>query len=168
MPDIVLGFQQSAFRNVDPDMLSLHPSVRLNRWQRDKVLSFVPPDGTFTLCSYSLPLPSTAPLPVHIRPNLSLHKDRGKLEISVQPARSPTAPVENLVLVATLPASAEGVKVETSVGKAVWDVLGKVISTPWCRLFLLRETKRVMSISAFAGPSDGFPRKRWKRRGFPY
>lgn len=106
-------------------MVSLHPSVRLSRWQRDKVLSFVPPDGTFTLCSYSLPLPSVAPIPLQIRPNLSIHKDRGKLEVSLQPPRSLAAPVENVVLVATLPASADEVKVETSVGKAVWDVLGK-------------------------------------------
>ncbi|KAI9003902.1 Mu homology domain-containing protein [Hyaloraphidium curvatum] len=125
MPDIVLAFQPSGMKNLDPDMVSLHPSVRLNRWQRDRILSFVPPDGTFTLCSYSLPLPSSSPLPVHVRPSVAIHKNRGKLEISVQPSRSGVNVVENLVLVATLPASAGEVKVETSQGKAVWDVIGK-------------------------------------------
>ncbi|KAK5120646.1 hypothetical protein LTR85_006004 [Meristemomyces frigidus] len=33
-----------------------HPCVRLNRWNSDGVLSFVPPDGRFALCGYEVDL----------------------------------------------------------------------------------------------------------------
>jgi len=48
MPDLTLAF-------VNPrlvDDCSFHPSVRFNKWEADKVLSFVPPDGHFRLMSY--------------------------------------------------------------------------------------------------------------------
>lgn len=48
MPDLTLNF-------VNPrlvDDCSFHPSVRFNKWETDKVLSFVPPDGHFRLMSY--------------------------------------------------------------------------------------------------------------------
>ena len=32
----------------------MHPCVRLSRYERDKVMSFVPPDGKFKLASYSV------------------------------------------------------------------------------------------------------------------
>lgn len=43
MPDLSVSFQR-------PDMVSmasLHPCVRVARWDRERVLSFVPPDGKF-------------------------------------------------------------------------------------------------------------------------
>lgn len=48
MPDLTLSF-------VNPrlvDDCSFHQSVRFNKWESDKVLSFVPPDGHFRLMSY--------------------------------------------------------------------------------------------------------------------
>jgi len=45
IPDLILAF-------VDPDVIddcSFHPCVRYNRYERDKTVSFVPPDGTFEL-----------------------------------------------------------------------------------------------------------------------
>jgi len=48
MPDIVLRLS----RNVVLDDISLHPCVRYARYEREGVLSFVPPDGAFTLMDY--------------------------------------------------------------------------------------------------------------------
>lgn len=42
MPDLTLSF-------INPrllDDISFHPCVRYKRWESEKVLSFVPPDGT--------------------------------------------------------------------------------------------------------------------------
>mmetsp|Transcript_18364 Transcript_18364/g.40135 ORF Transcript_18364/g.40135 Transcript_18364/m.40135 type:complete len:468 (-) Transcript_18364:207-1610(-) len=50
MPDITLTFQ-------NPQMLGdarLHPSVRFARFASDRALSFVPPDGQFTLMQYKI------------------------------------------------------------------------------------------------------------------
>lgn len=48
MPELVMSFQSSQLI----DDASLHPCVRLRRWEQDRIVSFVPPDGAFRLLSY--------------------------------------------------------------------------------------------------------------------
>lgn len=48
MPDLSLSFNQPHI----VDDVSFHPCVRYNRWEQNKVVSFVPPDGQFKLMSY--------------------------------------------------------------------------------------------------------------------
>jgi AP-3 complex subunit mu len=48
VPDLTLTF-------VDPSVIddcSFHPCVRYNRWEKDQLISFVPPDGPFELMRY--------------------------------------------------------------------------------------------------------------------
>ena len=50
IPDLTLTF-------CDPSLLddcSLHPCVRLRKFESERVISFVPPDGDFTLCEYKV------------------------------------------------------------------------------------------------------------------
>lgn len=58
-PECVLKFQ-------DPSVLqdvSFHPCVRIGRYERDRVMSFVPPDGNFQLMTYKVKARQpTAPL----------------------------------------------------------------------------------------------------------
>ncbi|KIY45989.1 clathrin adaptor, mu subunit [Fistulina hepatica ATCC 64428] len=67
-PDLTLKFSNS---NVLSDC-AFHPCVRLGRWTANKILSFVPPDGHFTLMDYRFtPASSTAaqssiPLPISL------------------------------------------------------------------------------------------------------
>lgn len=58
--------------------------VRLARFQRDKALSFIPPDGEFSLASYWIP-DSTLNLPFHFSVSVSYHSDHGKLQIAASP-----------------------------------------------------------------------------------
>lgn len=53
----------------DPEILanaSFHPCVRLGKFDRDKTLNFVPPDGAFTLAEYWLQS-ADVKLPFHFR-----------------------------------------------------------------------------------------------------
>lgn len=50
IPDLVLTFNKP---NLIDDC-SFHPCVRYGRYERDKVVSFVPPDGNFELLKYSI------------------------------------------------------------------------------------------------------------------
>lgn len=34
------------------DDVSFHPCIRFKRWESERVLSFIPPDGNFRLISY--------------------------------------------------------------------------------------------------------------------
>ena len=48
MPDLIL-------RWVNPSLIddvNFHPCVRYNRYEMDRMISFVPPDGEFTLMTY--------------------------------------------------------------------------------------------------------------------
>lgn len=50
VPDLLLTFKDPALI----DDCSFHPCVRYGQFERDKVVSFVPPDGQFELMKYSL------------------------------------------------------------------------------------------------------------------
>jgi AP-3 complex subunit mu len=48
MPDLSLTFTNPHIL----DDVSFHPCVRYNRFEQHKVVSFVPPDGSFKLMNY--------------------------------------------------------------------------------------------------------------------
>ncbi|CAE7454450.1 AP3M1, partial [Symbiodinium microadriaticum] len=73
VPDLTLQF-------TDPTVLddcSFHPCVRYKRYDKDKVVSFVPPDGQFELMRYRVNRPGSSPIvpPCFCQPQLSF--DRG-------------------------------------------------------------------------------------------
>jgi AP-3 complex subunit mu len=65
IPDLLLTFK-------DPHVIddcSFHPCVRYGRFERDQVISFVPPDGNFELMKYSIAADKRA----HFSPPLDCH-----------------------------------------------------------------------------------------------
>lgn len=70
VPDLLLTFK-------NPDVIddcSFHPCVRYARYESDRVLSFVPPDGDFELMRYRVSLPEHARgfnPPLYCQPQLS-------------------------------------------------------------------------------------------------
>ncbi|CAE6509897.1 unnamed protein product [Rhizoctonia solani] len=90
---------------------SFHPCVRLQKFLQTKQLSFVPPDGNFTLLTYQLPVPSPnpaapPPLPIHLKSDVSLHEHGGAFEITAT-ARS-SKMLENVCVEFKLGDSATG------------------------------------------------------------
>ncbi|KAA8493537.1 AP-3 complex subunit mu-1 [Porphyridium purpureum] len=82
MPDLKLVF-------TDPLMISdcsLHPCVRYASYERDKVLSFVPPDGKCTLMRYIVRNPQVS-LPIEIQSDIRFNADRheGSVRITFVP-----------------------------------------------------------------------------------
>jgi hypothetical protein len=58
--------------------LSLHPCVRYYQWVQQKVISFVPPDGLFTLVRYRAGASSTPiPPPISCVPEFYIKKEGG-------------------------------------------------------------------------------------------
>jgi AP-3 complex subunit mu len=83
MPEVSLSLKNpSVLQNA-----SFHPCVRLHRFQRDNVLSFIPPDGEFTLVSYWIP-DTTLSLPFVIGGELKYHDDVGKMQFTAAPKLS--------------------------------------------------------------------------------
>merc|ERR1711920_844639 len=80
IPEVLMSLRNPAvLQNV-----SFHPCVRLHRFERDKALSFIPPDGEFTLASYYVP-DTTLNLPFTVNISLSYHAEHGKLTIQANP-----------------------------------------------------------------------------------
>ncbi|KAG0053065.1 AP-3 complex subunit mu-2 [Gryganskiella cystojenkinii] len=123
MPDLTLAF-------VNPrlvDDCSFHPSVRFNKWETDKVLSFVPPDGHFRLMSYRVNLPSQQNLPIQVKPSINIGANGGKFDISVSLRNTDGKPVENVVLTLPLHKSTNSLTAHCNVGQYMFDPVGKVL-----------------------------------------
>ncbi|KCV71346.1 hypothetical protein H696_02294 [Fonticula alba] len=84
MPDLTLRFTNP---NILEDV-SLHPCVRIARYERERVISFVPPDGAFDLLSYRVPSDSSYMLPINVRGQCTYSKSDGQLNISVMVPRN--------------------------------------------------------------------------------
>ena len=64
-PDLTLSFHEAQFL----DDCAFHPCVRLNRWERERVVSFIPPDGKFILFTYRVRGITSAP--IYVNPQIS-------------------------------------------------------------------------------------------------
>lgn len=85
LPEVLLSLR-------NPGVLqdvSFHPCVRLQRFERDKSLSFVPPDGEFTLASYWI-TDTTLQLPFNFSVSVTYHAEHGKISIAASPKLSVT------------------------------------------------------------------------------
>jgi len=123
-PDLLLSF-------TNPHILSdcsFHPCVRLQRWSRDKIFSFVPPDGKFTLAEYryspntrfpatssSTPSHGTAtvkdniPIPFSLKTNFDLQEYSASFDITIT-SRLTTRLLENVVVELNLGEGASAIK----------------------------------------------------------
>lgn len=57
--------------------------ARYTKWERDHVLSFIPPDGKFKLLEYQAMVGTRIPLPLSLKAGLSVEDNGGKS--AVQP-----------------------------------------------------------------------------------
>ena len=77
MPDVLLRISGSdAF-----DDVALHKSIRHSRYESDRTVSFVPPDGNFTLLKYrAKPLLNYQPA-FYVKPQVSFHSQGGRINV---------------------------------------------------------------------------------------
>jgi hypothetical protein len=79
-PDVTLALSPSSAISTP----SFHRCVRLSRWSKNPgTLSFVPPDGAFTLLAYDYPDPSPIDLPLRIETKLDANT--GDFELRLTP-----------------------------------------------------------------------------------
>ncbi|XP_011502417.1 PREDICTED: AP-3 complex subunit mu-1 isoform X1 [Ceratosolen solmsi marchali] len=124
MPDLTLSF-------VNPrlfDDVSFHPCVRLKRWESEKMLSFIPPDGNFRLLSYHIGPPNIVAIPIYIRHNINLREPGGgKLDITVGPKQTIGRIVENVSLIIPMPKIVLNCNLFSNQGKYSFDPVSKIL-----------------------------------------
>ncbi|KAK4052782.1 hypothetical protein OIV83_002069 [Microbotryomycetes sp. JL201] len=133
MPDLSLTF-------TDPSQLddcAFHPSVRFGKWNKDKVVSFVPPDGSFSLMQYQVgglikqSLTSSAAsahavLPISVTSSVTHGAQGGAFSITLT-SRTPYArPMTNIQVRLALGKGANGLTATVSGGGYLRDAGGKV------------------------------------------
>ncbi|KAL5251196.1 hypothetical protein ACHWQZ_G016788 [Mnemiopsis leidyi] len=121
MPDLSMSF-------INPRLLddvSFHPCVRLKRWENEKILSFVPPDGCFVLMSYHISTQNQVAIPVYVRAMINFKDGMGKVDITVGPKQTLGKTVDNVVITVPMPKEVTGCSMTTSVGTYTFDPVSK-------------------------------------------
>ncbi|GBG90153.1 hypothetical protein CBR_g50247 [Chara braunii] len=112
MPEIIVRFHNpSIIENV-----RFHPCVRIVNWERDRLLSFLPPDGPFKLMSYRVK--NLVNVPVYVKPQTTYQSGEGRLQVTVGIKHDTGKPIENMTVTAPLPNATSSAEVETNHGSA--------------------------------------------------
>jgi len=91
-PDLLLKFHNP---NIMDDV-SFHPCVRIARYEREGVISFVPPDGKFKLLEYRSK--GNIPIPINIVPNILFQETSGTIKIVISPKNIPDKKLEDITI----------------------------------------------------------------------
>ncbi|PIL36674.1 hypothetical protein GSI_00363 [Ganoderma sinense ZZ0214-1] len=140
-PDLLLSFSNAQSLHD----CSFHPCVRLQRWSRDKVLSFVPPDGKFKLMDYRY-APATASavaqtsIPIVFRPTIQIDEHGGTIDVTLS-SRLSTRTMENMFVELYLGEGASGASCIAS-HNASWSYSPKTQTLVW-------EIKQVMPSASY-------------------
>jgi AP-3 complex subunit mu len=87
VPDLLLTFMNPQL--ID-DNCSFHPCVRYSRFEKDKVISFVPPDGVFELMRYRVNTDGPASGPCYCQPLISFDYPNNQGSMTLQVGAKPS------------------------------------------------------------------------------
>lgn len=125
MPDLTLSFMNPRLL----DDVSFHPCVRFKRWESERVLSFVPPDGNFRLISYHIGAQNMVAIPVYVRHTISFREGAaGRFDVTLGPKQTMGKTIENVVLEVPFPKSILNVTLTPTQGKYSFDPVTKVMT----------------------------------------
>ncbi|KAG8188598.1 hypothetical protein JTE90_005953 [Oedothorax gibbosus] len=148
MPDLSLSFVNARIF----DDVSFHPCVRFRRWESERILSFVPPDGNFRLMSYHIGSQNMVAMPFYIRHDLSFSEvSGGKMEITVGPQVTMGKALENVVVEIPMPKSVLNMTLRPNQGKYTFDPVSKIMVWEVGRIEALRRPNIKGSISLQSG-----------------
>mmetsp|Transcript_72344 Transcript_72344/g.225574 ORF Transcript_72344/g.225574 Transcript_72344/m.225574 type:complete len:454 (+) Transcript_72344:135-1496(+) len=157
IPEVLLTLRNpGVLQNV-----SFHPCVRLHRFDRDRALSFIPPDGEFTLASYWIP-DTTLNLPFHFTVSVTYHAEHGKVQITASPKLSVTMQhkqmlIDKFVVNVRLPSDIASATLACQGGNIRFDEETKVVVWHVGKL-TTQENKAEGTLIYATDPKDGSPR----------
>ncbi|KAH8930050.1 hypothetical protein BT69DRAFT_1050050 [Atractiella rhizophila] len=128
MPDLLLAFAEpSVLQDV-----AFHSCVRYQKWAKERLVSFVPPDGKFTLLTYrygspgflnAFPIGNTGMLPhgsgifpLRINSQITTGSAGGSFNITIASRLSPSQEIEDTEITFFLGEEADGVAATISAG----------------------------------------------------
>ncbi|KAK3539213.1 hypothetical protein QTP86_029577 [Hemibagrus guttatus] len=123
MPDLTLSFMNPRLL----DDVSFHPCVRFKRWEAERILSFIPPDGNFRLLSYH---PPRVAIPVYVKHNISFREgsSQGRFDLTLGPKQTMGKVVESVLVSSQLPRSVLNASLTPSQGTYTFDPVTKLLT----------------------------------------
>ncbi|XP_067093142.1 AP-3 complex subunit mu-1 isoform X2 [Osmerus mordax] len=125
MPDLTLSFMNPRLL----DDVSFHPCVRFKRWEAESVLSFIPPDGNFTLMTYHVSAQNQVAIPVYVKQNINFFDSAscGRLDITVGPKQTMGKTVEGVMVTVHMPKVVLSANLIATQGSYTYDLATKVL-----------------------------------------
>ncbi|XP_071442840.1 AP-3 complex subunit mu-1 [Hetaerina americana] len=124
MPDLTLSF-------VNPrlfDDICFHPCARFKRWESERILSFIPPDGNFRLMSYHIGSQSLVAIPIYVRHTISFGgSGGGRIDITVGPKQTVGRTVDSVILEIPMPKAVLSIGATATQGRVSFDPTTKVL-----------------------------------------
>ncbi|KAG2383683.1 hypothetical protein C9374_004354 [Naegleria lovaniensis] len=114
MPDLLLQFNDP---NIIED-ISFHPCVRYARFEQDKSISFIPPDGDYELLCYRM---SNLPmLPIYCRPQITFYRGGANVNVMLNLRHTHNKSLDNVKVLIPIPPT-DAQQLTTSVGSIHYD-----------------------------------------------
>nr|XP_020732017.1 AP-3 complex subunit mu-2 [Odocoileus virginianus texanus] len=157
MPDLTLSFMNPRLL----DDVSFHPCVRFKRWESERILSFIPPDGNFRLLSYHVSAQNLVAIPVYVKHNISFRDSSslGRFEITVGPKQTMGKTIEGVTVASQMPRGVLNMSLTPSQGTHTFDPVTKMLSWDVGKINpqKLPSLKGTMSLQAGASKPDENP-----------
>ena len=110
VPDLTLSFTKQNLL----DDVSFHRCVRIQRYQRERVLSFVPPDGPFKLMSYRVG--GITQMPIYVKPQITFRAGSARVHIMVGSKLGEDKPLTAVKVLIPFPTSMRSHTLTVNVG----------------------------------------------------
>ncbi|CBH10489.1 adaptor complex AP-3 medium subunit, putative [Trypanosoma brucei gambiense DAL972] len=99
--------------------IAMHRCVRRSRYEVDRMISFIPVDGKFTLLQYRCKMPNSVQVPFYVTPQITFNASVGRFNCMVGfrgsglAARSREYEIQKLIIHLPLPPQTEAVQVHS-------------------------------------------------------
>jgi len=120
MPDLTMYFNRAELM----DDVSFHRCVRYKVWEKSKQVSFVPPDGKFTLMTFRSK--GQIQLPLLIEPKVTIGNGGGEIRVRVTPRDVSTKPCGEVLIEIRFSRSVSTATLSADAGRCTFDDTSKV------------------------------------------
>ncbi|KAI5956160.1 apm1 [Candida jiufengensis] len=135
MPDLRLGLNDKGIftgngdnnddsngKSVEMEDIKFHQCVRLSKFENEKIITFIPPDGEFTLMSYRLSSAQFLMKPlILVNCKTKIHKhSRIEINCTVKAQIKKKSTANNVEVIIPIPEDADTPKFETEYGSVKW------------------------------------------------
>ncbi|NWZ96216.1 AP3M1 protein, partial [Nesospiza acunhae] len=112
------------------DDVSFHPCIRFKRWESERVLSFIPPDGNFRLISYRVSSQNLVAIPVYVKHMISFKENTssGRFDVTIGPKQNMGKTVEGVVMTVHMPKAVLNMNLTATQGSYTFDPVTKVLT----------------------------------------